>query len=60
MKASEFHLALLIKCGITPTKIATLVGRTKATIAYRRETLGFKFFDQKLGLSAIDDIIRLL
>lgn len=60
LKASDFHLALLIKCGISPTHISILVGRAKTTISYRREALGQKIFDQKLRTGAIDGIIRLL
>lgn len=60
LKSSDYHLALLIKCGITPTQMAILVGRTKGTISYRREALCEKIFGQKLGVRVIDDIIRAL
>lgn len=60
VKSSDLHLALLIKCGISSTNISTLVGRTKSTVAYRKDTLCFKVFDEKLGTGVIDDIIRLL
>lgn len=60
LKPSDFHMALLIKCGISSTDISTLVGRVKSTIVYRKDALGFKVFDQKLELGVIDDIIRLL
>ena len=60
LKPSDMHLALLIKCGIRPTDIAILVGRAKATIAYRRESLGMKVFDRKIDIATIDKIIRYL
>ena len=60
LKPSDFHLALLIKCGISSTNISALVGRAKSTVAYRKDALGFKVFDQKMGTGVIDDIIRLL
>lgn len=60
LKLSDFHLALLIKCGISSTNISTLVGRAKSTVAYRKDALGFKVFDQKLETGVIDDIIHLL
>lgn len=60
LKPSDFHLAMLIRCGISPTNMAVLVGRAKATIAYRREALGQKVFDRKLGVEAIDRMIRSL
>lgn len=47
LKKSDLQMALLIKCGIKPTNISILVGRAKATIAYRRETLGTKFLVEK-------------
>ena len=60
LKPSDMHLALLIKCGIRPTDISILVGRAKATIAYRRESLGMKVFDRKIDIATIDKIIRYL
>ena len=60
LKPSDMHLALLIKCGIRPTDIAILVGRAKATIAYRRESLGMKVFDRKIDIATIDKIIHSL
>lgn len=56
----DYRLALLIKCGITPTQMISLLGRTKGTVSYRREALCYKVFDQKLGSKVIDGIIRLL
>ncbi len=60
LKPSDYHIALLIKCGISPTHMSILVGRTKGTISYRREALCEKVFGQKLGVKVIDDIIRAL
>lgn len=60
LKSSDFNLALLIKCGISSTNISTLVGRAKSTVVYRKDTLCFKVFDQKLSTGAIDNIIHLL
>jgi hypothetical protein len=60
LKSSDFHLALLIKCGISSTNMSTIVGRAKSTIAYRKDALEFKVFDKKLGTGVIDGIIRLL
>ena len=60
LKIQDYHLALLIKCGISPTHMAILVGRTKGTISYRREALCEKIFGEKLGVRVIDDIIRIL
>lgn len=54
----ELHTAYLIKCGITPTQMASLLGRTKGSISSRREMLCLKVFDEKLGAKVIDGIIR--
>jgi hypothetical protein len=60
LKLADYHLALLIKCNISPTKMAILVGRAKATIAYQRKKLCEKVFDKSMDLGTIDEIIRLL
>lgn len=60
LSAQDYRLALLIKCGVTPTQMISLLGRTKGTVSYRREALCYKVFDQKLGSKVIDGIIRLL
>lgn len=60
LKPSDYHLALLIKCGISPTSISTIIGRAKSTVAYRKDALGFKVFDRKLDTGVIDNIICLL
>jgi hypothetical protein len=56
----DYHIALLIKCGVTPTQLTTLLGRSKGTVSYKRSTLCLKIFDQNIGVRAIDGIIRLL
>lgn len=60
LSSQDYRMALLIKCGITPTQMIFLLGRTKGTVSYRREALCYKVFDQKLGSKVIDGIIRLL
>lgn len=60
LKTADYHIALLIKCGITPTQMSFLMGRTKGTISYRREALSIKIFGQKLGVRTIDNIIKAL
>lgn len=60
LSSQDYRMALLIKCGITPTQMISLLGRTKGTVSYRREALCYKVFDQKLGSKVIDGIIRLL
>lgn len=56
----DYHTSLLIKCGISPSNMSVLLGRSRPTIVSRRDTLCFKIFDKKLGTKVIDGIIRLL
>jgi hypothetical protein len=56
----DFHVALLIKCGVTPTQLTKLIGKTKGTVSYKRSVICIKAFDRNLGVKVIDDIIRLI
>lgn len=56
----DLHTALLIKCGIKPSQMTILLGRSNGAIISRRETLCLKVLDQKMGVKVIDHIIRLL
>jgi hypothetical protein len=60
LSLSDFRTALLIRCGITPSELSILFGRSKGAISSRRESLCYKVFDENLGVKTIDDIIRLL
>ncbi|MDE7410313.1 MAG: hypothetical protein K2N09_09885 [Muribaculaceae bacterium] len=60
LKASDLHMALLIKCGVSPANIAVLVGRSKSTVTFRRKDMGKKFFDRDMDANAVDELIRLL
>lgn len=56
----DLHTALLIKCGIKPSQMTVLLGRSNGAIISRRESLCVKIFDEKLGVKVIDKVIRLL
>ena len=60
LKRSDLLISILIKCGISSTNMAILIGRTKATITYRRKCIGKRILDQNADLEIIDKIIRLL
>lgn len=60
LKDSDYHMALLIKCGVTPTQMMVLLGKAKGTISYRREAMCIKIFGKKLGAKFMDGIIRKL
>lgn len=57
---NDYHTALLIKCGISPTQMAGIFCITKGAIVSRRESLCTKIFGENLGTKVIDGIIRLL
>lgn len=56
----DLHTALLIKCGIRPSKMGILLGRSNGAIVSRRETLSMKILGGNKGTKVIDAIIRLL
>lgn len=56
----DLHTALLIKCGIRPSQMTTLLGKSNGAIISRRESLCLKVLDKKSGVKVIDGIIRLL
>lgn len=60
MKPSEYHIALLLKAGVSPTNMAALVGRSKAAVTYRREILGKRIFDEDSSANLTDSLIRIL
>ena len=52
----DYHTALLLKCGIKPSQMAILVGRSQGTIVSRRETLGRKILGEKMGLAIVETL----
>lgn len=60
LKQDAYHLALLIKCGIRPSELSILTGRSKGAISSRRGYLCSSIFGEKYGASVMDDIILLL
>ncbi len=57
LKPSDLHLAILVKCGVSPANMAMLVGRSKSTITFRRKDMGKKLFDQDLDANSVDRLI---
>ena len=60
MTAYDFHLALLIKCGIRPSDIATILCQTNGAFTSKRTTLSKKLFDTRLSANTFTNIIRML
>lgn len=58
LKPHDYHVVLLIRCGITPSQMVILLGRTKGTISYRRKHVCETVLGQKIDSQLIDDIIR--
>lgn len=58
LKTQDYHLALLIKCGIKPSNICILLGKVKGTISSTRKNLGYKLFEENLSAKDVDIIIR--
>lgn len=60
LTSQDLKMAYLIKCGVLPSQMTALLGRTKGTISSRRESICLKVFDKNMGVKVIDGIIRSL
>ena len=60
IRTVELQTALLVKCGIRPSQMMVLLGKSNGTINSRRETLGTKVFDKKVSVKEIENLIRFL
>ncbi|MDE5806711.1 MAG: hypothetical protein K2H76_01225 [Muribaculaceae bacterium] len=60
LKRSDRQMALLIKCGVSPTEMKTILKKEKGSISSHRTTLGLKAFDIKMSTKRVDKLIRLL
>ena len=52
-----YRLMLLIKCGVTPTQLCFLVGKTKGTLSYQRRMFGLQWLDREIDPRMIDNLI---
>lgn len=60
LKPQNYQTIMLIKCGMNPTQIATLTGRAKGTISYRRRQLRSLLFSDQIDPKNLDHIIQAL
>ncbi len=60
IKTDAYRIMLLIKCGVTPTQLVILVGRTKGALSGRRRILGMKFTDSEITPAMFDNLIYAL
>lgn len=58
LKPHELHTIYLIKCGVNPSQLTTLLAKTKGTLSYRRRSLCVKIVGEELGPAVLDNIIR--
>ena len=58
IRETHLRVCLLIKCGMTPTQMGILLGRTSGAISSRREQLCIRIFGKKMGNKVMDDIVR--
>ena len=56
----ELQILELIKCGLTPTVIKSMLGKSIGTISSHRINLCLRMFDERVGNTQFDFIIRLL
>lgn len=56
----DWQTALLLKCGLTPKQLSILFMKSNGAIVSRREMLSLKIFGRKIGVKALDSVIRLL
>ena len=57
VKEIDLRIMLLIKCGVTPSQLSTLVAKSKATLSYHRKMLGLQWLDNDLDPRLIDNLI---
>lgn len=60
MTVQEWHLALLIKLGLTPNQCAVVMAMSPGSITYHRNKLAKKLFSDKGYCKELDSIIYLL
>lgn len=60
LNKSERHILLLVKIRISPTDIATLLGRSKSAVSYNRHSIAEKLLGEKMKLEEIDRLIRIM
>lgn len=58
VRETHLRVCLLIKCGMAPTQMGILLGRTSGAISSRREQLCIRIFGKKMGNKVMDDIVR--
>lgn len=60
LRTSDYRMAMLVKCGITPTETSVLVHKSKSTISNRRKKLMEICIGKEINYKLVDEIIRCL
>lgn len=58
LKEQDYHIVLLIRCGITPSQMTILLGRTKSTVSYHRRHICEMVMGENIDSDLFDTIIR--
>jgi tetratricopeptide (TPR) repeat protein len=57
---ADLQIVLLVKCGVSPAGMATLLNKSKGAISSRRRSLSLKIFGENMGNAVIDHMIEQL
>ncbi len=57
MTLTDYHTALLIKCGITPAEMAIVLSIVVSSVSSRRSAISERIFGRNVGAATIDAII---
>lgn len=60
LNISERHILMMVKLGIAPTDMASVMGRSKSTISFNRHSIANKLFGKKMKTKEIDHLIRMI
>ncbi len=57
IKPIDYHILLLVKCGVTPKQLCVLMAKSKATLSYHRKTIGIKWLGNEVDPRLFDNLI---
>ncbi|MBD5378502.1 MAG: tetratricopeptide repeat protein [Bacteroides sp.] len=60
LNETEIKTCYLIKVGLSPTQLSKVLNITKGAVSSRRECIGMKVLGEKISVTIVDRVIRLL
>lgn len=60
LKREDYHLAYLLRLGVSSARVADLIGRDKASVTYRRRRLCEMAFHNIINVKQLNDILLLI